>query len=332
MSRLQIRGSVKYADLTPAVNASVKITDLDLIDNQNDTILNVDTNSAGNFSGQSSEWNDTEGKVFGINTPDILNLRFRVTASGGTHNGPFILVGNNSAPIVLPFNPPKPVARQNRALVQIISLAQGLVNLDKVLYEFIEQQSRNLVNFYLNDKYSRIYVLFGTEATFANFRDTLNEVTANTNIRAVDVIDNLHGTDSRFHFHGGSMSESSFVSQMQTIPLAQRKKFRAVFSTACYGQSCNDSWRNIGFDVAAGSEGIYADSAVSFAPFLSNWANEKPFGMAVTAANEVAGSNVADDVAKAWYTVRGYRSLAADVDSDRIVNGNVDIRIYSMAS
>lgn len=332
MSRLQIRGSVLYADLTPAVNANVKITDLDLIDRQHDTILNIETDSSGSFAGRSQEWSDTEGKVLGINTPDLLNLQFRVSANGGTHTGPFILVGNNAAPIILPFNPQKPVARQNRALVQIISLAQGLVGNDKVLYQFIEQSARDLVRLYLNDKYNRIYVLFGAEATLHNFRSTLNEATANTNIRAVDVMYNMHGTENRFHFHDGTVTEQTFVTELQQIPLLQRKKFRAVFSTACYGESCINAWRSAGFDVVSGSEGIYADSAVSFAPFLSKWSNEKPFGMAVKAANDAIGSNLADDVAKTWYSVRGHRSLAADVDSDRVMNGNTDIRIYSNAA
>jgi hypothetical protein len=333
MSRLQIKGTLLYADNTPVVNGNVKITDLDLIDNNHDLILSDNSNNWGTFSGLSSEWKDTEGKIFGIKTPDILNLQFRATVNGRTHQGPFFLIGNNSVPIILPFNAPTPVSKPQRELIQIITLAKGLTDLDKVLYEFIEQQAQDIVHNKLGDLYNRVHVLFGADATFDNFCSRLDSVTESTNVKAVDVIYNTHGYPNRLYFHdspGGGTKEDVFITEIQQkLSATQRNKLRMIFSTACYGQSHLNAWRAVGFKVASGSEGIYADSAVSFGAFLDQWAGKKTFGMAVNNANNAIGSNQADAFASAWYTVRGFRSFAAQVDSDRVISGNNDLRIYS---
>ena len=104
---------------------------------------------------------------------------------------------------------------------------------------------------------------------------------------------------------------------------------RTVFSTACFGKTHLDSWPNIGFSCASGSEGIYADSEVSGAPFLSAWEGTKTFIDAVALANSADIGNAADGLAIAYYNSIGKTDNAGKINSNRILRGNVNLRIYS---
>lgn len=85
----------------------------------------------------------------------------------------------------------------------------------------------------------------------------------------------------------------------------------------------------MGFTEASGSEGTYADSAVSYAPFLTAWAGEKTFAQAVDAANAADVLDAQDNIARAYYLATGRPRNAAAVDSDRVRAGAGQSRIYS---
>src|SRR4051794_36934012 len=171
------------------------------------------------------------------------------------------------------------------------------------LYEFIESSAQALTQTLLAGKYRKVTYLTGTSATLANFITALNTA-AGSNIEAVDVIFTTHGRTSEVVFADGEATTEQLKQALQTLSPPKGKKLRAVFSTACYGESHLGAWIAGGFNEASGSEGIYADSAVSYAPFLSAWASEKTFAQAVAAANAADAFNVTDNVAKAYYTAR----------------------------
>lgn len=330
MSRLRVNGQVLYADMTPAENANVVLHDLDLIDGKHDKIYEDITNSSGKFNGRTSEWNDREGRgPFNINIPDKLNLQFTVRTDGRKHKGPFIMIGSGSPPIILPFRPPMPVTKAERELVQVISLSNDYTGGERALYEFIENASEGMVSLILGDDYNRVHVLKGTDAMLEKLHDKLQEITSRTSIEAVDIILNIHGITNSLPFSNRIEREADVLNKLNEISRENRKKFRAFFSTACYGASHLDLWINAGFEVASGSEGIYADSAISFAPFLNSWAGGKPFRNSVDDANSADVHNANDNVVRTFYTATGRRATASSIDSDRIVRGNGNLRIYS---
>lgn len=335
MPTIQLNGRVFYADMTPAADVSVKVYDLDLAPGGvRDMILTKTTRSDGSFSGQSSNWNDREGRIKilfkMVDMPDILNLHFEVTAPNGNHSGPLVIVNDNALPIILPFGPPKPVAKNNRELVQIIYLTNDTyVGAERLLYDFIELGSGGLVNSILANDYKMLHLIHGSNATLQKLKDTLIAAGSSSTTTAVDLIVCTHGSDDKLHFANGGFGTSDVRNILIGIDENIRKKFRMVFSTACFGETHNSMWRQVGFDCASGSEGIYADSEASLTPFLHAWETQKTFTEAIDIANRADVGRVADGLAKAFYRAQNLPNQANAVNSHRVVGGNGGLRIYS---
>jgi hypothetical protein len=328
MSRLQIAGSVLYSDLKPAPSAAVEIWELDGgPGGVDDKILARTTNPYGQFSGRSSEWSDAEGNLWGVPVPDVMRLEFRVTVDGKSHKGPFLLVNGQGAPIILPFGPPKPIAKPARELVQIIYLSSGYTGAERTLYEFIENSSQGIAANLLGGVYNSIRVIRGNDATLTRFRNELMAAASLSSSGAVDVLLNVHGDTQVIPFKDGNYGLADVQANLTSIPPALRKKFRAVLSTACFGASHLNMWRQVGFDVACGARGIYADSASSFAPMLGKWATEGTFGESIQVANSLGGPSDAATIA--YYNGAGMSANAAQVNSRRVVIGPDTHRIYS---
>jgi len=331
MARLQIRGQVSYNDMTPADGVEVRIFDLDIgPGGANDRILTKTTDGQGRFSDLSSEWADREGVVHGFNLPDLMNLEFRIAVGSKSHKGPFLWIAGASIPIVLPFGPPKPVTKAKRDLVQLICLSDGLTGAERTLYEFIEASSEGIVATVLGPRYRKIHVLKGDDATLANFTTALRTAANSTGVAAVDVVLNAHGLTDKLVFKDGQKTTNVVKSALTALPAGVRSKFRAVFSTACFGETHLSMWRDVGFSVGSGSEGIYADSAASFMPFVAAWGAEMTFAASVQAANLADVGNVVDGLAIAYYNNINRSEDADEVDSTRSVAGNGQIRSYSV--
>lgn len=332
MGILNLRGQVKYADLTPVANIRIKIRDLDLgPGGGNDLIFDKVTRADGTFSGLSSEWVDREGVIrvgfFEQNIPDILNLEFEVEG----HKGPYVRVGNNSVPIILPIGHPKPVTRDNRELVQIVFLAEAKMPLaEEALYSIIETGSAAVVDTFLGNDYKTVHRIQGANATLAKFKEKLILAGTSANTKAVDVVFCTHGLTNGLAFADQTATLGTLQTMLLSISPAIRSKFRMVFSTACYGDSHADTWIAGGFACVSGSEEIYADSQVSFAPFLHSWETNNTFSGSIATANNADPLDLADNIAKAYYrSMPAVAGLANQINSNRIVTGNGDVRIYS---
>lgn len=327
MARINVNGSVFYNNMTPAEQVEVQIIEIDATGG-NDKILTRTTDSLGKFSGRTSEWKDSEG--FGL--PDVFVLQFKVITPVGTHTGPFVLTANGSVPIVLPFAPFKPVGINNRELVQITYLSDGLTDPGEILlYDFIESGSNALVDTYLAPQYRRISRLTGNQATLTNLVSKLNIAASRSTTLAVDLVVCTHGgSRSKLYFKDGEKTSTEVKEAILLgIPENLRTKLRMVFSTACFGNTHNAKWIQSGFKVASGSLGIYADSEASLIPFLNAWKNEENFEVAIQRSNDGDIGNVADNLAKAFYQSKGKPELADQVDSTRVIRGNRYIRIYT---
>jgi hypothetical protein len=332
MAKLQISGQVLHNDLSPAANATVEIWELDLgPGGSNDKILSRKTDAQGRFSGLSSDWADREGTAWGVPVPDILNLEFRVKLEDGrTHKGPFITTHGTSVPIVVPYPPPKPVQKPNRDLVQVIYLSDGYSGGERALYQFIETSTEGIVAAGLGPRYRKIHVLKGNNATLDKFKSTLQTAANSAGVKAVDVMFNTHGNTNKVYFKDGEKSTATVKSALNGLSTGVRAKFRAVLSTACFGATHLDMWTSVGFSSALGSAGIYADSAVSFAPLVARWASEGTFGETVQVANAADVGNVADNLVKEYYNASGKPAFAGQVDSTRTIGGSDKSRLYSL--
>jgi hypothetical protein len=213
--------------------------------------------------------------------------------------------------------------------VQVILLAQNLAGPERALYEFIETSAAAVTTTIVGGSYRKVTFLKGSDATLAGMVSALDAAAASNTVEAVDLIFTTHGTTDRMVFAEDTYPDSKVEAALRALPAQRRKKFRMVFSTACFGESHLDSWIGGGFNEASGSEGIYADSALSYAPFLAAWAAEKSFAEAVAAANAADVGNVADNLARAFYLARNKPVLAAQVDSDRNRAGGGRTRIYT---
>ena len=160
------------------------------------------------------------------------------------------------------------------------------------------------------------------------FKNALQTAASPSAVKTVDVIFNTHGNTNQVVFKDGPKSTTTVQNSLSGLSAGTRAKFRAIFSTACFGSTHLGMWTNIGFSVADGSTGIYADSAISFPALLGKWALEGTFSDAVGVAN--AAGKPADDAAKAYYNLNDRANDAARVNSHREIAGNGLIRIYSL--
>lgn len=312
---LNIKGKVLFMDGAPAPNARVRIYDKDLT-NGRDKIFEETSNSAGEFSGKSGVYDD---EPF-----DILNLDFSVKQGGRTHNGPYFHVDRNSVPIVLPWPSPG-VTKSEREIIHVIALSENTPN--RLLYETIEFGTKALASPFCVASYHRYSAIEGARATLENLITQLSQSAAKSDIEAVDLIFCTHGSPDEMSFTGANVSADELAQKLHTIPANQRKKFRAVFSTACFGRTHIDGWLEGGFQVASGSRGIYADSALSFPAFLAAWSAGLSFDTAVGAANASDPLRTQDNLAREWFRSQNRIASARLVDSTRVIGGNGKITI-----
>lgn len=329
MARLRITGSVTYSDGSPASGARVVIRDLDGLGGaDDDTILRVTADARGRFTGLSAEWDDREGSVLGIDLPDLLRLEYTVTVEGRRHTGMFIRYdGSRSAPIVVPE---EPVRVAERELVQVIHLAEDAAVDVRPLYQFIEESTQTLTTTLLANSYARVTFLKGSRASLAGFVHALKLSTDRPGIEAVDVLFTTHGHTNQVVFEDGRYSEGVVLDALiQGLPPEGRAKLRVLFSTACFGASHRDMWRDAGFTEVAGAVGIYADAAVSYPAFLTAWAAGLTFAQAVDLANAADIGDLADEAARVYFRVRDKADLAAEVNSTRRRSGPGTTRVRS---
>jgi hypothetical protein len=223
-----------------------------------------------------------------------------------------------------------PVSKAQRELV-IVSpdLSQGDA-IERGLYDVIEWSGVGLATGTLALRYNVVHILKDGAATRMGFVNKLDEVTAKTGSRAVDVIFITHGLNANVLFSNGEFTMASVRDRiLANLTTAQRAKLRMVFSTACFGASHRLAWRAAGFKTASGSREVYADSAASYQPFLTSWVAGGNFGLSVTAANVAGAGSPWDALASGWLLAKGSQ-FWDDVDSFRLTTGATTLTIGTM--
>ena len=223
-----------------------------------------------------------------------------------------------------------PVTKAQRELVLVSAdMSQGDA-LERGLYDVIEWSGVGLATATLALRYNAVRILKDDAATRGMLVTTLRTAAAKTTIRAVDLIFVTHGATGEVLFSNARVSMASVRDAILTgLTAAQRAKLRMVFSTACFGASHRQAWRDAGFKTVSGSREIYADSAASYQPFLTSWVAGLNFGIGVTAANAAGATSPWDGIASAWYLSRGNPNWQ-HVNSSRVTLGNTGLTIATM--
>jgi len=223
-----------------------------------------------------------------------------------------------------------PISKSQReALVVIAELSQGSAA-QRAFYDFVEFNADLLARVNLNPNYNAVTYLEGTQATRAHLSDCLRAIAAKPNVKAVDLIFVTHGLNGSVKFTDQEVSMTTVRNDITgKLSVAQRAKLRMVFSTASFGSTHLTSWLQAGFKVASGSIGIYADSAVSFLPFLIAWANGATFSSAIAAANAADLGHAVDAAAKTVLFFAGFANWN-QVNSHRVMAGATGLRISTM--
>ena len=240
------------------------------------------------------------------------------------------IVGLGIVAIAHPAQATTTVAKSQReALVFIANLSQGSAA-QQAFYDFVEFSAKFLAVTTLGPQYSKITVVEGSAAKRAALSDKLDSITNKSTVKAVDLIFVTHGLTGSVKFTDTTVSMTTVKNDIiAKLTTAQRAKLRMVFSTACFGESHRARWIEAGFKTASGSKKIYADSAVSYLPFLVSWASGGTFANAVDAANAADVGNAVDLAASAVLFAAGSSSFD-QVDSHRLRSGSTSLRISTM--
>lgn len=171
------------------------------------------------------------------------------------------------------------IDKQDRVLVVVSELqTHGPQNL-RQLYGAIEELTQLSTSVILGDDYREVHMLKGVNATAANFKSKIQSLSRNPSIRAIDVVFSLHGSSNRVYFREGGVDMSRLLTQVTetsaSMTAAQittmKRKLRMIYNLSCFGQSHNNEFRSMGFDVSVGSVGVNANSEAEYASVLTQW-------------------------------------------------------------
>lgn len=220
------------------------------------------------------------------------------------------------------------VDKQDRVLIVVSELQRHGPQNMRGLYEVIEGLTSGVTASTLGDDYRQVIYLKGANATVARFKSTVQSYSKLASVKAIDVIFSLHGSNNSVAFREGAVAMSSLVTQMTTpsptMTAAQiatmKRKLRMVYNLSCFGQSHNNEFRSMGFDVSVGSMGINANAEVEFAPVLTQWS----FGWKFSDTFNFSNNDAALAAADAPVRIGG---IAAN--SRKIFSGRTNVTISS---
>ena len=210
-----------------------------------------------------------------------------------------------------------------RALVLISSLTPAGKAKLKTLYRGLGAVSVELADLILRPQYGRVRMLVDRGATRLAFVKAINQVAAQTQIDAVDVIVVLHGSPGRLIFDDGNGKGDSVDVRDLVLDLSPaRSKLRILYSTACYGLSHAQAFVDAGFDAACGAIGECANGPVEYPQVLSMWSHGHTFKDSVNKGDDPSTRKIFD--AAAWLS--GFH----DANSDKEIKGDLTVTIDSV--
>jgi hypothetical protein len=222
------------------------------------------------------------------------------------------------------------VEPHQRRLVQLVTLTTPGRGAQQAMYRSIEWGAERYGRVLLRRSYGGRVLLYGSHATLPELVRALDQASGEADVHAVDLLLNPHGTTRTLWFADGPVESDAVSAALQSaLAPRQRRRLRAVLSTACYGMSHTDAWLRSGFALAVGARGIYADGLTSLPLMLRGWARGLTAGECVHRANNDRLRRRQDLIASRYYERTGRLADAERVDSDRVVDGAATMTIRS---
>lgn len=217
------------------------------------------------------------------------------------------------------------VTKNERAVVVISDLTELPPEKDQ-LYTFIESAGRVFCETLLKNDYADYVTLYDASATKANLIQTLQAIGAKATIKAIDLIVMLHGSTNRLGFKGGNSNTATLATDIAALNL--HGKLRLVYSTACFGSSHNDDFRNAGFNTSIGARKVNTNGAVELPVILQLWTAGQKIKDALAVGENPLTRDTADAAAKLFADFNNL-SYKNEIDSDKVLVGNGQLRISS---
>lgn len=219
------------------------------------------------------------------------------------------------------------INKNQRALVLISDLTNLPPEKD-LLYNFIENSGRTVCSTILQNQYIEYVTLFDNAATKNNLINKLKNIGAKPQIKVIDLIVMLHGSNNRLGFKNGNTDTNMLSQEIKSLNL--KNKLRLIYSTACYGMTHNDDWINAGFTTSIGSRKVNANASVEFPVLLQLWAAGFKIKDALAAGENPLTRIPADQAARIFASLNNL-SYRNSIDSDKVLAGNSQIKISTNA-
>jgi hypothetical protein len=248
-----------------------------------------------------------------------------------------LLVSALLGSVVLPFAAQAAVSKSERALIVLSELDQSSFPELRPLYTIMERITTEVPRSALGNQYGTVRVLSDGGATLSRLKSTLYSLSANQNIKAIDLFVNTHGTEGVISFYDGGISTRHVREEIMSpdapytdaSKLVLKKKLRMLYSTACFGATHNSDWMQMGFDVTDGSLGVNANAEVEYPSFVHAWSTGQPYSNAFRLSNTDAALLATDGPLRLAGQIGN--NFLREVNSKKVFRGNTAITINSDA-
>ncbi|CAN5677794.1 hypothetical protein BH10BDE1_BH10BDE1_17110 [soil metagenome] len=225
------------------------------------------------------------------------------------------------------------VSKYQRVLVVVSELDSSVAPELRGLYGAIEAMTQTSLQGIIASDYGSVHYLKNRDATAENYGALLRQLASRPSTLAIDTVMSVHGSPGRLHFadravNMASLDRAVFPAGMPANEQSTlRRKLRMMYNLSCFGRSHNATFRAMGYDIVAGSNGVNANAGVEFIPTLTSWKIGGRFVDGFNPTNNDAALWIADGLLRAageW----NHNSLA-QTDSKKYFAGFTSVRINS---
>jgi len=192
-----------------------------------------------------------------------------------------------------------------------------------------------MVDIFLSEmgtSYDQLVTCKGADCTQDRILDGLEALQGE--YQAVDLYLTTHGTNEMFSVQSGVVLSGELAAKKRTWD--RRHRLRAVYQMNCYGESLNDDFLDLGFDVTMGTREVNTVGWIHLPLFLTFWKHQpcllggdcsRAFGDAVAMARGPASFvQIFADV----FTELFQHIPADDLDSTPVVDGDRSVRVTQL--
>ena len=225
------------------------------------------------------------------------------------------------------------ISKSERVLVVVSELDSSVAPELRGLYGAIEALTQTSLNTIVAGDYSQVVYLKNSMATAENYGSALRQLAARPGVLAIDTVMSVHGSPGSLRFADRSVGMAALerivfqASMTDAQETTLRRKLRMMYNLSCFGRSHNSTFRAMGYDIVAGSNGVNANAGVEFIPTITSWKLGGRFVDGFNPTNNDAALWIADAALRA--TGEWQRNSLAQTDSKKYFAGFTSVRISS---